>query len=99
MNETEILTKMENHELRIARSEERLNNIEKLQGQIQDLTISVHDLSVSIKSMVEEQSDINARVTSIEREPAEKWKNLTRVILSCVVTAIVTFILVKVGLK
>lgn len=98
MNEVEIVTKFENHELRIKRTEERMNQIEQVQQQIQDLAFSVHDLATSINQMVEEQKTISQRVEAIEKEPADKWRNLTKTAIAVLVSAVVTYFLTKAGM-
>lgn len=98
MNETEIVKKFENHELRIKRTEERMNQIEQVQQQIQDLAFSVHDLAKSINQMVEEQKTISQRVEAIEKEPANKWKDLSKTVIAVLVSAVITYLATKVGL-
>lgn len=98
MQDVEIVKNFENHEQRIKRAEERINTLEQVQSQIQNLTISVHDLSKSVEKMVREMSEVSTRVEAIEREPAQKWKDATKTITACVITAIVAFVLAKIGL-
>lgn len=51
-------------------------------------------------------SNLNEKVTSLEKEvegikdqPRQRWFDLIKTILSVVITAVVTFVLVRVGLK
>lgn len=99
MEDTEIVTKLENHEQRIRTAEKRMDMFEAVQKQIQDLTISVHDLTKSIDGLVVGQTEVNKRLTTIEQVPANRWQEAVRVIIACVITAVASYALTKIGLK
>lgn len=99
MTEVEIVKKFENHEMRLQKAEETLNALQTVYKEIKDLTVSVHDLSNSVLHMAEKQEEVNQRVAQIENEPVKRWNELIKTIIACVVTAVVAFVLTKVGLK
>lgn len=76
----------------------RLDALEENVKQIQSLTISVEKMAVSIEQMTKELSKQGERLEAIEKEPAQKWKQASWIVLSVILTAVITFALTKVGL-
>ena len=76
----------------------RLDALEENVKQIQSLTISVEKMAVSIEQMTKELSKQGERLEAIEKEPAQKWKQASWIVLSVILTAFITFALTKVGL-
>ena len=52
-----------------------------------------------INNLKEKVTGLEKEVESIKDQPRQRWFNLIGTILSVVITAVVTFVLVKVGLK
>lgn len=77
----------------------RLDALEENVKQIQALTISVREMAVNIGQMTKELSKQGERLEAIEREPGQKWKQAVSIVISVVITAVTTFILVRMGLK
>ena len=85
---------------------EKFNNVEKEIGslsnrveKIEEICNDIHELIYEIKELRKDTNSIDSRLKDIEKEPADKWKALINTILSVVAGAVVTFILVKIGLK
>ena len=76
----------------------RLDALEENVKQIQSLTISVEKMAISIEQMTKELSKQGERLEAIEKEPAQKWKQASWIVLSVILTAFITFALTKVGL-
>ena len=80
------------------RQNHRLDNLEDSVKQIQDLTISVNGMASSIDRMVKQLEKQGERLDKIEKEPADKWKQASWIVVSVILTAVVTFALTRVGL-
>ena len=76
----------------------RLDALEENVKQIQALTVSVEKMAVSIEQMTKELSKQGERLEAIEKEPAQKWKQASWIVVSVILTALVTFTLTKIGL-
>lgn len=86
--------------------EEKIKNIEtaieKNNKKIEELDkiyISVEKLAMEIKSLREETNNVNCRLKKIEEEPADKWKSMCSTVIGISISAVITFILCKLGLK
>jgi len=49
--------------------------------------------------MREDVNKIETRVNAIEEKPGKRYDSIITTIISCIVTAVVTFFLVKLGVK
>ena len=77
----------------------RLDVLEENVKQIQALTISVREMAVNIGQMTKELSKQGERLEAIEKEPAQKWKQATWIVLSVIITAMATLALTRLGVK
>lgn len=81
-----------------SRQNQRLELLEKNSASLNDLVVSVKELAMSVKQMQEELKRQGQRLEAIEKEPGEKWKKLTWLIVTAVAGGIIGFLLSKVGL-
>lgn len=81
-----------------ARQNARIEELENTVKEIQTLTVSVEKMAVSVEHMATELRGQSARLESIEKEPAERWKSTVTVIVGVLVTAILTYMLSRIGL-
>lgn len=88
-----------------SRQNKRLELLEKHLEEVKNLTISTERLATNMEHMVKSQNSMNEalarqgeRLDAIEREPAEKWKQASWIVVSVILTAIITFALSRVGL-
>lgn len=88
MTNEEIAANFANHEQRIVGAEHRVKDLEESQKQIYELTLSVQELAMSVKIMVEEQKEQSERLKKLEEQPAEKWNNVQKAILTTVVSTL-----------
>lgn len=86
--------------------EEKIKNLENGQEELKrdvkdlkDICTSVKLLAQETKALREDTNELKSNVKRIEQEPADKWKSISMTILTVVVSAMVTFVLCKIGLK
>lgn len=77
----------------------RLDTIENKVENIYDLTVSVKEIALETKAMREDVNKIETRVNAIEEKPSKRYEGIVTNIISCLVTAIVTYFLIKMGVK
>ena len=80
------------------RQNKRIDALEENVKQIQSLTVSVEKMAFSLEQMTKELAKQSDRLEEIEKEPADKWKQASWIVLSVAITAVVTFFLSRVGL-
>lgn len=80
------------------RQNKRIDALEDNVKQIQELTVSVREMAVSLGQMTRELEKQGSRLEAIEKEPADKWKQASWIILSVILTAVITLCLTKIGL-
>ena len=88
-----------------ARQNDRLNSLEVALKQILSITTSVEKLATHMEHMSKEQERMTVeqekqgeRIKAIEDRDGEKWRSVVSHIIVAVVTAVVAFILGKLGL-
>lgn len=80
------------------RQNERLALLEKNSASLNDLVVSVKELAMSVKQMQEELKRQGQRLEAIEKEPGEKWKKLTWLIVTAVAGGVIGWILSRIGM-
>ena len=80
------------------RQNHRIDKLETLAEQLADMAASIKVMAVSMQKMQAEQKEQGERLKKIEEEPADKWNNLIKTIITVVATAFVTYLLAKGGL-
>lgn len=80
------------------RQNHRLENLEKVVDKITDLTSSIREMAISLSSMQKELEKQGKRLEAIEEEPAEKWRTLTKTVLTVIASAVIGYLLAKGGL-
>lgn len=87
---------------RIEDEDNRQNHrIDKLEGaldKLNELASSVQVMAQNIATMTQELKRQSDRLEEIEKEPADKWKKLTWLVITGVVGAVVGFALSKIGI-
>ena len=81
-----------------SRQNQRIELLEKNSASLNDLVVSVKELAMSVKQMQEELKRQGQRLEAIEKEPGEKWKKFTWLIITGIAGAVLGFILSKLGL-
>lgn len=77
---------------------QRLNKQAALVQDIQQLSSSVAVLANNMKSMLDEQQRQNKRLEELEKKPVKRWDAVIDKILMTVLGALITYVLLQVGL-
>ena len=93
MGEQDIILKLNDYGHEIAMLKDRMENCERTQESIHSLTLSVHELALNIEHIAKTQDIHGNRLTALEKEPAETWKEYKKVVISCITTGVIGIIL------
>lgn len=77
----------------------RIDTLEKRQNTLDDLVSSVKVLAVKEENVEADVKEIKQDVKDLTEKPMKKWDNVTETIIAVLVTAIVTYMLSRLGLK
>lgn len=81
------------------RQNHRLQKLEDVVTNINDLTVAVKELAVNMGSMQKELEKQGKRLEAIEAEPADKWRALTKTVLTVLASAVIGYVVAKLGLS
>ncbi len=84
---------------RLAVIESKIDDYKKIEDTTYRAYNNSKENSKDISNLKEKVSSIEHDVEGIKEQPRQRWFNLAGTIISVVVTAIVTFILVKIGIN
>lgn len=106
MNNEELTKRVVDIDERLVRQEEQTKNITDRMNNIDTLTDSVHKMATSLEVLTSTQKSTEKKldglskdVEEIKEKPAKNWENTVRTVFELVLAAVVTFVLVKMGLK
>lgn len=80
------------------RQNDRLDSHDNTLRQILSISNSVEKLAIHMEHMSEEQKSQGERLKVLEDRDGEKWRSVVSHIIVAIVTAVVAFILGKLGL-
>lgn len=80
------------------RQNDRLDSLEVALKQILSISTSVEKLAIHMEHMSKEQESQGERLKTLEDRDGEKWRSVVSHIIIAVVTAVVAFILGRLGL-
>ena len=97
---------MSNNEFNKELYDEKIKNLENDSKEYEKRITALEKIYITIEKMANElvalrkdTNSINSRLTAIEKEPADKWKQVSSYVLTAIIGAVISFILVKLGLK
>lgn len=91
----EFTRRMEDEHKRISH---RLTNLEETVRQIGALTASVEKLALSVESMARTQTKQGERLEELEDRDGEMWRKVSGYVLTTIIGAILTFVLMQIGI-
>ena len=80
------------------RQNKRIDKLEGALDKLNELASSVQLMAQNIATMTTELKRQSDRLEAIEKEPAEKWKKFTWLIVTAVAGGIIGFLLSKLGM-
>lgn len=92
----EFTRRMEDEHKRISH---RLTDLEETVRQIGQLTASVEKLAVSVESMAKTQTRQGERLEELESRDGKMWRKVSGYVLATVIGAILTFVLMQIGIR
>lgn len=91
----EFSRRMEDEHKRISH---RLTDLEETVRQIGALTASVEKLALSVESMAKTQTRQGERLEELENRDGEMWRKVSGHVLTTIIGAILTFVLMRIGI-
>lgn len=91
----EFTRRMEDEHKRISH---RLTDLEETVRQIGALTASVEKLALSVESMARTQTKQGERLEELEDRDGEMWRKVSGYVLTTIIGAILTFVLMQIGI-
>lgn len=95
----EIEHRLTEVEDRSASNTKRLNEHDEALKENRDLLGAVKELAVEIKYMREDQDKVISRLDKLESKDGDKWEKFKWLIVAGLVTIVLGFIAVSIGLK
>ena len=87
-------------------SEVTREEFDKLQAQVAENTARLHDgdiamtkLDMRLKSIEDKLEEAVTGVKALQEKPAKKWETVSSTVVQWVVTALLAYIAVKIGLR
>lgn len=97
--ESDYLEKIIETEQRSKSNTKRLDNLESKVDDIHNLTLSVREIATEMKMMREDMNKIDKRVMSLEDKPSKKMDLIWGYIVSAILSGLIVFVFMKLGLK
>ena len=92
----EFARRMEDEHKRV---KHRLNDLEDTVRQIGELTASVEKLALSVESMAKSQTKQEDRLEELESRDGKMWRKVSSYVLTTVIGAVLTFVLMQIGIR
>mgnify|MGYP007091809266 FL=1 len=97
--EKEELERLVETEQRSKSNTKRLGKLELKVDDIHNLALSVQAIATEMKAMREDMTNIDNRVLAIEAKPSKKLDSVWGIVVSALISGIIAFIFVKLGMK
>lgn len=99
MNDADLEHRLTEVENRSKSNTHRLDQHDKKLADITDLVLSVKELALELKHMREDLTETSQKVTKLENKDAEKWDKFKWLIVAGLVTLVLGYLAISVGLK
>lgn len=77
----------------------RLDDVEKRQDNLDKLVVSVEKLALKEQNVENDVKEIKKDVKEMKESPGKMWKGIVEKAICTVVGAIITYFLIKLGIK
>lgn len=81
------------------RTSHRLTELEETVHQIGALTASVEKLALSVETMAKTQTKQGERLEELEGRDGQMWRKVSGYVVTTLVGAIITFVLMQIGIR
>ena len=81
------------------RTSHRLTGLEETVHQIGALTASVEKLALSVETMAKTQTKQGERLEELEGRDGQMWRKVSGYVVATLVGAIITFVLMQIGIR
>lgn len=78
-----------------ARQNKRIAGLEEREKANQELVLNVQRLALSVEQMCKELTLQGQRLAKLEAEPADRWRDVTKQIITLIVAAVTSFVIGK----
>ena len=92
----EFARRMEDEHKRV---NHRLSDLEETVRQIGELTASVEKLALSVESMAKSQTKQLHRLHELQSRDGNMWRKMSGYVLTTIIGAILTFVLMQIGIR
>lgn len=86
--------------------DEKIRNLEKTNEDhdkriksLEKIYVTIEKMATELVELRKQTNSIDGRLNVLEKEPADKWKSISSYVLTAIVGAVISFILIKLGLK
>ena len=95
----DIKQELAEHREQIKGALKRIDEQAKLTESVHKLATAIEVLTAEQKSVIKKLDRVSSDVETIKAKPAKKWEEVTKTVVTVIVTAVVTYFLTKSGIK
>ena len=106
MTNEELTQKVVELDERATRHTEQIKTVFNQLAEVKGMTESVHKLATTVEVLALEQKNtgekidkLTGEVDEIKEKPGKKWESVVTVAITAIVTGVVTFLLIRMGLS
>ena len=99
MSEQEIAVKLAEVDQRSRSNTHRLEQVEKKLEDNEQLLTNVALIAQKQNSLESDVQEIKSDVKMLTAKPAKRWENVVAIVLSVIISAVITFVLAKIGIN
>lgn len=98
MDSEEIVRRLQANQDLSVRNQARIEKLEKGQEEFRELVSAVNGMVVEQKNIRNDLTEMKSDVKQIKEKPAKRWDSAIDKILTLVISAVVVYILARIGL-
>ncbi len=77
--------------------ENNMNQI--ITQQLTTLTATIERLNLSVSNVLKEQADISERLKKLENQDGDMWRTVVKYAITAIVGGVITFVLIRTGMR